>query len=200
MESEIKKFKTELQDIIDSLEWFGFDNCPNCKSSVKFSILDSDEGAICPKCKKITIWGDLFPSHCEIYQEFFLSAMRESLRKKIDVTEDFRSSFIEVYTALEIFLQKLVESQFKKRNIDDKIIEFMLNEMRPDVRFYFRLFKVLDFDLDKESEKHIEKVREIQELRNKVVHKGYLPSEGEILRAFKRISRIFIILSNYSIF
>ena len=71
MEPEVKKFKTELQGIIDSLEWFGFDKCPNCGIPLKYSILDGDEGVVCPKCKKNTIWGDLIPEKCEIYQDLF---------------------------------------------------------------------------------------------------------------------------------
>ena len=199
MEAEIKKFKIELQKIIDSLEWFYIEKCkcPNCGNELffKVSVLDEDKGVICPKCKKNTILGgDFFPKNCETYQYLFLDAMRESLRRVVDATYDFRSCYVRAYTSFEIFLYKVTVSQFKKKNVDGEIISFILDEVRPKIEFYFKLFKKLNVVLDKKDEKDIE-LRRIQNVRNGIVHKGFFISEEQILKAFEKISRIFRILT-----
>jgi len=194
MNYSVKKFKIELQKIVDSLEWFHFDKCPNCGAPLKASILDGNEGVVCSKCKEGIMWGDFFPEECEKYQYLFLDAMRESLERVVDVTYDFCSCYLRAYTSLEVFLSKVVEYQFKKRRADDKAIQSRL--MRTNLNSYKKLLKEVNIEIEEKAWSTLWKVAEV---RNKIVHKGFLPSEEQILKAFKRISRIFIILSGYSI-
>ncbi|MBL7131256.1 MAG: hypothetical protein ISS45_07645 [Candidatus Omnitrophica bacterium] len=128
-ECEEKDFKKKLQNIIDSLEWFGFEKCSECKTTLKHSVLDGDEGIECPSCG-MKISGDLFPNPCEKYQNLFLEAIREAMRIKIEGTNDFRHPYLDAFTSYELFLRQIVSAQFKKTKLNENLILFISNRLR----------------------------------------------------------------------
>ena len=196
MDYEEKDFKKKFQKIIDLLDLFLLEECSRCKHKVKISILDGE----CPRCKEVAISGDLYPDICEIYQQLFIDAIHGCMDEKISSREDYRSHFIRDYTSLETFLLQVAEELMRKKHMNDKIISFIFEEMKPDIRLYFRLLDSLDVKLEKKDKAFIESLRKIQEIRNKIVHKAYHPSEEETLGAFEKIAKVFYILHPYSIF
>ena len=129
MNYEEKDFKKKLQNTIDSLEWFGFEECSECKTTFKHSVLDGDEGIECPSCG-MKIIGDLFPNPCEEYQQLFLEAIREAMRIKIEDRGGFRHPYQDAFTSCELFLRQIVFAQFKKTMLNDNLILLISNRLR----------------------------------------------------------------------
>jgi len=124
-----KDFKKRLQNIIDSHEWFGFGECPGCKTVFKHSVLDGDEGVKCPRCGQ-GVRGDLFPNPCKQYRMLFLEAIREAMRTKIDCIDDFRHPYMDAHTSYELFLRQIVTTRFLKAKLGDNIISLILYRIK----------------------------------------------------------------------
>jgi len=195
MDNEENYFEKSFKKIVDLLDLLLLEECPNCKHKVKISILDGE----CPRCKETVMYGNFYPDVCEIYQELFIDAMRGCLEEEMSYG-DYRSHFIRVYTSLETFLLQIAEEQMRKKHINDKIISFIFDEMRPDVGLYFKLLDSLDVKVEKKDKVFIESIRKIQEIRNKIVHRAYYPSEEETSGTFEKIAKVFYILHAYTIF
>lgn len=190
---ENDKFKKELKRIIDSLGWHGIDKCPNCDSMVKFSVIDSDEGAICPKCGKTALIGGLRLSYSnvELYRTLFLDAVYLTISEYFS---DLRSALITAFTSLEVFLNVVIEYQFKKRKTDDRVIECILIKMKPNLRFYKELLEAVNIKI---KEKHWNALWEVAKIRDDIAHRGIYPKDKDIVKTFDKISKIFMVLSEY---
>jgi len=188
---EENKLREELKKIIDSLGWFGVQKCPKCNSLVKFSVLDSDKGAICPKCGE-TFSGDLRLgySNVELYKTLFLDAIYLSIS---EYSSDLRSALITAFTSLEVFLNNVIEYQFNKRKMDDQIIECILIKMKPNLRTYRELLEAVNIKIDK----YWDTLWEVTKVRDDIVHRGKFPKNEDIVKVFDRISKIFMNLSEY---
>lgn len=194
-----KEFKKRLNVVINILGWAILERCHNCKKKFNVSILD--EEAKCPYCGCEIISDSFLPEFCEIYQELFLEAIRGSWKVTVDGTGDYRYCFIQAYTSLECFLRQISQELMEKKKVDDKVISFILDEVRPDVKMYFSLFKkYLGISLGRKDEETTKKLIGVQSIRNKIVHKGVCSSEGEILNALETIAKVFYIFHEYSIF
>ena len=192
-----EEFKRGLQEIIDSLGWFIFHKC-KCGKKIKVPALDSEYS--CSKCG--TIYNDYcsLPEYCEVYQELFLEAIRGSFKEKIDVTDEYRYHFIKAYTSLEIFFQQIARDKLEKKHTNKEVISFILEEMRPDFELYLKLLQCLEVKETKQGKKFRDLLASTRAIRNNIVHRGYSPSDEQILKAFESIAEIFHILHPHSIF
>lgn len=194
---EEREFKSRLKDILDSLGWDILKKC-ECGNMIKVPALDNEYR--CLKCGTNYITDGPLPECCEVYQQLFFDAIRGSLKEKIDATEEYSSHFIKAYTSLEVFFQQIARDKLEKKHTNEKIISFILNEMRPDFRLYLKLLQCLEAKEAKQEKKFKDLLASTQDIRNNVVHRAYSPSDEQILKAFESIAEIFHILHPHSIF
>lgn len=195
---EEREFKSRLENILDSLGWVILRECDKCGAKFKVPVLNKEFQ--CLKCG--TNYHDYIslPDYCEVYQELYLDAIRGCLKEKTEGTEEYSSHFIKAYTSLEVFFQQIARDKLEKKHTNEKVISFILDEMRPDFRLYLKLLQCLEAKEAKQEKKFKDLLASTQDIRNNVVHRAYSPSDEQILKAFESIAEIFHILHPHSIF
>lgn len=142
--------------------------CKKCKTPFEVTVHLSDDNwaeYICPKCKTKN---KLF-SNGSVWLRTYMNA------EKLLRDGEYRNAIVEIFSAWEIFIPFATKYELMERRTDKKIIEIFMNifEKSRDREPAQLVFASLTgLDINKIDAK-------VSELRNKVVHKGKIPTPQE---------------------
>lgn len=204
-----------LRVIIDRLGWYTSDSCSACNSLVKFSVVDlaATDGAVeCPNGHH-AVFASWHPSNSTTdHRSLFEDAIEEIAKRLTNrMGRGCGVAAVLAHTSLEVFLSKVIVDQLVEKKVDDTVIQFILDEMRPDIRTYLSLLEKLGIvrlkgDKEKKqksgaekkqrSEEEVEEdfwrsLRGVSDQRNGFVHRGREPSDGKAVWACEKIAEVF---------
>lgn len=204
-----------LHAIIDRLDWYAIDACPN-GHQVRRSVLDSsslsDDGVRCSQCGESPPASDFCGVSDQMvsFRGLFQDAI-ELLAMVVKARTRFGSDVpvVLAHTSLEIFLREAVERKLRKTAVDDRVITFILKDMRPDIKTYLdclRTLGVIQAIKDKEEEgqdkpkqsldKFLDSLREVSDWRNAFIHRAQPIGEEQAIRSCEKIAEAFRRLSD----
>lgn len=210
---EFNQIKEKLKDTEAKIyEAFGIANyleCSKCGQKVsRFDLLklSDKEYAVfepaCPLCQAIP---DIHRSEfCDSADEldileYYLHYAPDRIEKlykiklqcEMDPYErDFTYSelIVDIFIALEAFVSKIISKKLKdKFRQHDSIVQYIVGNMKPNIRDYIDLLEICGFE---NVEKIFGKLRDIWDIRNNIVHRGYKADFTDFAKVYVGIGNI----------
>jgi|SRR3989338_484837 len=216
---EFNQIKEKLKDTESKIyAAFGIVSCMHCSKCGQkisyFQILQFfDRNNIknkitCPLCQSPSI--GTTSSRCdpgdevEILEDYIQSIpyrIKELYESKIDCginpyEKDFLYSqvIVNIFITLESLISKIVAKKLNDEVLlDDSITQYIIERMRPNISDYIELLEISGFENVK---KNFDKLRDIWNIRNNVVHRGYKADFFDFVRVYIGIGEILVYLQN----
>jgi len=202
-----KNLRDELKNKVNFLKQIIWMKCKKCGQDTEFAKLDffmrfvTENSVRCPRCKKKYDKDDAEEefSYIPWYQMLFMRGIYV-WRFQGDV----RSTIIEVFTALEVFLADvLYEIVRKRKKVYRPIIDSLLSgDIELSIRHYRKIFERMKLKITRRAyiktfRDKFDKLHYVQDIRNNVVHRGVWPSFRQVKNTILIIGNIFNLLEEY---
>lgn len=189
LEAEGKKVLKALQIIAPKAIRITNDNVPNVLCKVKYSSIVDDQGKVHPAEIVSSLVDDSegYISFADIKtairnSEKTISAPFEMLyNARVNLSHhDFRASVLNCATSIEVMLKKQVASYCAGNNVPKELKEY-LEKQADGYTKLIRLCRMLKIDVGDENSIR----RNVMDVRNRVIHGGFIPSWREATDAYE---------------
>lgn len=200
-------FRRELRDRVNFLREPISIKCKNCGEFSEFDTLNyflyfaSEDTTRCSHCKEKypAISFEKGIAYLAWYQILFLRGIYLLIFQR-----DVRSTIIEIFTSLEVFLSDVLYEMLRRRKkLYRPIIGgFLSGDIELHIGHYKKIFKNMRLKITrgrymKIFEERFKRLYDVQRIRNDVVHRGIWPSYKEVKSAILRVGDIFNLLEEY---